>query len=139
MGGVSAVDLAVLEGKSDMLDVLLRFEEDEDKSRNERVKKDLEMLADDVSEDSDSDPAEGRLSSQTSLKRECGSANILKMRSSHLLRGILKKNGLNVDDVTAPPVSDQKRASFSSARKGQERLVLPVKPAGSPRRSSYRM
>lgn len=133
--GISAVDLAVLEGHREMIESIVIFEQEEDKTRNEKVREEMERLAkeessdDPISEQEDrglGDEAsfggeETRLERQQRInaggvapadKRQATSKT---MRSGHLLPAALRKTGL-ANHVPTSPTAQQGGASPGGRR-----------------------
>merc|ERR1712070_1142081 len=119
--GMCAVDFAVLEDKSEMLEIIMKFEEEEDRIRNEKVAQELAQLAKEdsssvggaSSDDSgltDDDPQDGNKETRAERQKRIDAGDTRRsskapttprrrsaMRSAHLLPPALRKAGLNVD------------------------------------------
>lgn len=134
--GICAVDLAVLEGKAEMIEAIQKFEDEEDRTRNDKVREELakcvqELSDDDLDgfgeEDAVQDKHETRQMRQQRMNQGDTRRRVSEqpeervMRSSHLLPAALQKTGLNV-----PSALSAKRTSIASsmtARRPQGNLL----------------
>lgn len=111
--GLCAVDLAIIEGRKEMIDLVMKLEAEENRARHDTVKKSMDALADSVSDVSDDDAESanvtkksGNLSEKklTVAGRQKQGASLqasTAMRSEHLLSAALKKAGLDMATVAS--------------------------------------
>lgn len=148
--GLCAVDLAVLENRHEMHEMISKFEEEEDRLRTEKVRNEFEVSQKDDCSDNeaevdnegldDDSPRDGspRRSADGSPRRRSAEFTPNTLRSPHLLPVALKKHGISVPPSQA--AIEKSSASVSGnpgGRKGQTGLLV-AQALTSSRRVSYR-
>jgi len=118
--GLCAVDLAIIEGRKEMIDLVMKLEAEENWARHDTVKKSMDALADSVSDVSDDDDESANVTKKSGnlsemkltvagwQKQGASLQTGTALRSEHLLSAALQKAGL--DMPTASPAGSAKAA-----------------------------